>query len=180
MNIFPHMKSRRIVLQPKSTTPTVEDYNLILRLGLDSTSNFDSFLAAMTKKSIEANFSIKLNGDDSPAGFSMLLDLDQDAGHVHTAVYLDPAMARQGIGADATLLTVNYAFAMWNIRKVYFETTEASSGNFGAMLEKPPEAILKDYIFFRGHLWDLKVYALTRDEWERELYDYVRKLVPKD
>lgn len=180
MNIFPHMKSRRITLQPKSTSPTPEDYNLILKLGLDSTSNFESFSAAMQKKSIDANFSIRLNGDDSAAGFSMLLDLDQDAGHVHTAVYIDPAAARQGIGADATLLTVNYAFAMWNIRKVYFETTDASSGDFGAMLEKPPEATLNDYIFFRGRLWDLKVYALTRDEWEKELYDYVRKLAPQD
>ncbi|MFD3688542.1 GNAT family N-acetyltransferase [Nocardiopsis sp. NPDC058631] len=127
----------------------------------------------------DANFSIKSNGDDSSAGFSMLLDLDQDAGHVHTAVYIDPAAARRGIGADATLLTVNYAFAMWNIRKVYFETTEASSGDFGAMLDKSPEATLKDYIFFRGNLWDLKVCALTRDEWEKEPCEYVKKLTPQ-
>ncbi|MBP2473513.1 hypothetical protein JOF53_002385 [Crossiella equi] len=112
------------------------------------------------------------------AGVSTLCARDANAGHVRAEVLLDPARARDGVAMEAVLLTVNYAFAMWQVRKVYFHSPEDMPLDFGVnsvMVRK--EGVLPAHLLVDGEPADLHVFALHRAEWEEFGVPLLRRLV---
>lgn len=52
-------------------------------------------------------------------------------------------------------MTINYAFAMFDVDKVIAQTTEATFGSVGLNSEKSAATgVLRDYLYFRGRHWD--------------------------
>lgn len=165
----PVLRSSRIYLRPATRADGTTLYGLLLDLGLNTLPTLDQWIdGGIASRNANAQFVIHRVSDESVVGFSALYELDGNAGHIKAGVYTGPNDHAPGVGAEACIFTINYAFAMWNLRKVYFHTTEASLGSLGQALSRvaQQEAVLPEYQYFRGRLWDLYIYAIHRSEWE--------------
>ncbi|TDD37563.1 N-acetyltransferase [Actinomadura sp. KC06] len=173
---FPYLETKRIRLVPAAEQDARILYGLLLRLGMASLPTLDEFMKA-TAGGVAARFLVQRQDDGETVGYSSLHQMVPAAGHVEAGIYLDPEHIRSGLGAEASTLTLNYAFATWNVRKVYFQTTEASFDDFGPLLDVlTKEAVLPNHVFFRGRLWDVHIYAVYREEWEQTGETFVSRL----
>ncbi|SDH06591.1 Protein N-acetyltransferase, RimJ/RimL family [Sinosporangium album] len=170
MVLIAHLETRQVALQPAEAADGLSFYQLLLRLGLHSLPSMESFLKSFEERpeTLAAVFAIRLRENGELLGFGSLQERDR-AGHIQVGLFMETERVRRGVGAEAMMLLVNYAFAVWpELRKVYFLTTDASLPRFGsALLATPREASLPAHVFFRGRLWDLHFYAVGRGEWER-------------
>ncbi|WP_028193154.1 GNAT family N-acetyltransferase [Salinispora pacifica] len=165
--IFPHTESRRIALQPASTGDSSLFMQTLLRTGLESFRPAASTVGMF--KILNAAFLVLNRSSDDVLGFATLHGLDP-AGHLRCGIYLDPPKTRFGIGAEATNLLLNYAFACFNIDRVVAQTTEASFDAFGLGHGDGRERqVLAEHLWFRGQLWDLHTFQIRRDEWEEHV-----------
>jgi len=156
-------------------------YDLLLDLGLNTLPTLDQWMdGGIASQNANAQFVVHRVADDAIIGFSALYELDANAGHIKVGVYTCAGASGLGIGAEACILTLNYAFAMWNVRKVYFHTTDASLPSLGRTLGKIAhrEAVLLDHQFFRGRLWDTHIYAIHRSDWESIGHPLTVRLAP--
>lgn len=166
--IFPHTTSRRIVLRPATTADQARFTRTLLRTGIESFRPA-AVPTATAPVMYNASFVVVRRVGDEVLGFSTLHGYDP-AGHIRSGVYLDPSSARLGVGAEALYLSINYAFAAFDIDKVIAQTTEASFDAFGLTPEDNQSgSILPGHLYFRGRLWDVHNFQLTRREWE----DYI-------
>lgn len=166
--LFPHTTSRRLAFRPASTAHHADLIRTMLRTGIENVSPTGRAGNRDLSKCAAA-FLITRRGSGDLLGFSTLHGLDP-AGHVKAGVYLDPERARLGVGSEAIYLTINYAFAMFDIAKVIAQTTEATFGSVGLTPQNDTAtAILSDHLYFRGRHWDLHTFQLVRAEWERHV-----------
>jgi RimJ/RimL family protein N-acetyltransferase len=162
--LFPHVETRRLKLVP--STASEETFDILLSGGVESLSDIDTYLADHRKSDINAYFLSVSKATGKTIGFTTLHELNQPAGHVQVGLYSDIRQENLGLGGEAAILTINYAFAMWNVRKVYVRTTKATISNFGPQVEKSePEAVLRDHFYFCGRLWDVYIYSISREDW---------------
>ncbi|MBB6421392.1 GNAT family N-acetyltransferase [Streptomyces sp. AK010] len=176
--MFPHTQTRRIVLDPASTADARDNVvSTLLRTGLESVRPVGDPAAALMERCCAA-FLVRQRASGAVLGFSMLHGL-RPAGHVRCGLYLDPQQARMGVGAEAVHLTVNYAFAAYDVTKVIAQTTRASFAAFGLSEDEPSRtAVLDDFLYFRGRFWDLHTFEVQRWEWEYYIGRNLDRLLP--
>ncbi|MEU9035222.1 GNAT family protein [Streptomyces sp. NPDC048352] len=166
--LFPHTASRRLAFRPASTRHHSELVRTMLRTGIESVSPSARGEGRDLSK-CDAAFVVTARGSGDVLGFSTLHGLNP-AGHVKSGVYLDPRRARLGVGSEAIYLTINYAFAMFDVDKVIAQTTEATFGSVGLTPDSSQAtAVLREHLYFRGRHWDLHTFELGRAEWERHV-----------
>jgi RimJ/RimL family protein N-acetyltransferase len=175
--IFPYIETPRIQLRPASAAgdgPAF--YRLLLQLGINTLPTEEDFVSAYCRD-FAAYFAVQRKEPADEIGFSALFQLDP-AGHVEVGVYTDPARNGPSLGAEAALLTINYAFAMWNIRKIYYRATGASLPYIGGMVIDlaRKEGLLPGHQYFRGKLWDMHIFAIYREQWEAKGAELVERL----
>ncbi|MBP2473523.1 RimJ/RimL family protein N-acetyltransferase [Crossiella equi] len=160
-----HAQTQRIALRPIEPGDGTAVYELLLRLGLHSLPPLETFLSTYDRGA-NAIFRITARHNGETVGFGSLQHLDPH-GHIQVGIFTDPDKARLGIGGEAMMLLVNYAFATWEeVRKIYFLTTDVHLEAFGTTLARVPrELTLPEHVYFAGRLWDLHWYAIYREEW---------------
>ncbi|MEU3233635.1 GNAT family protein [Nocardiopsis alba] len=180
--LVPHLETRRVVFRTATPDSADDLYDSLLRAGLETLPALDDFRSGfeMAVQEDFTLFAICLRSNGRFVGFGSLRDRDP-AGHLKMGISMNTEMLSYGEGAEAMLLLANYGFARWeHIRRVYIESTEASIARFGAALSSlRSEVTLRDHTFFRGRLWDMHYYAVTRDEWERGGAPVLERLVPR-
>lgn len=125
---------------------------------------------------VSAQFFVRDTGADAPVGYVSLHELSPHSGYVKCSVAVD-ASAAEGVRAAATLLPVNYAFAMWNIRKVYFWTPEPGVPGLGAAgADATREGTLPEHLLQGGELRAVHIFALYRRQWEESGVEFVAGL----
>ncbi|MGP3912333.1 GNAT family N-acetyltransferase [Nonomuraea sp. 10N515B] len=171
--LFPHVETKRTALRPahSSDGPTV--YETLQKAGIATLPERAAFEREHAGN-LAAQFFVEQRGQ--VVGLTSLRDLDQAGRHIRAEILTDAGRGRMGLGAEVTLMTVNYAFAMWNVRKVYFWTTDAEARNFTG----PPqlvrkEATLPGHAVENGELTDVHVFAIYREDWE----EYGTKLLTR-
>ncbi|MFE1174106.1 GNAT family N-acetyltransferase [Streptomyces sp. NPDC058773] len=156
--------TRRVLLRPATAADQADFFRTVLRTGVESVRLPTGRTEGPSRRS-DAAFQVVNKSDGKVLGFSLLFALDQ-AGHIRCGTYLDPELNRLGAGSEAIALTINYAFAMFNVDRVITETTEASLGAFGM---RPGDervlSVLKDHLYFRGRHWNLYGFQVERSEW---------------
>lgn len=161
---FPHTASRRIRLRPATTADQANFFLTVLKSGIGSSRQTARPTLGAAKPS--AAFLVLLRSREEVLGFSALHGLDP-AGHVRLGVYLDPQRARHGVGSEAILLSVNYAFATMNVEKVITQTTAASFAQLGLYATHGGRiGALPEHAYFRGQYWDLHTFEISRQDWE--------------
>lgn len=167
--IRPILSSRRAILRPADANDGAILYQLLLEHGLTTLPSFTEWIThGLAFQGAAAQFVVRRRSDEKLVGYTSLHKLNLAAGHVETGVYATDEIDEVGIGAEAIWLTINYAFAMWPVRKVYFHTTEASRrkhwGGKVAGISRE-EAVLPDHQYFLGRHWDVYICAIYRDDW---------------
>ncbi|MFB9968294.1 GNAT family N-acetyltransferase [Sinosporangium siamense] len=165
--LFPHVKTGRTLLRPADPPDGVTVYELLQKAGLENLSSAELF-AMMHLSDISAKFMVERRENGRTVGFASLHHLDQAGGHVQASVVTDESAASDGTAEEATMLVVNYAFAMWNIRKVYFWTADTGFEARSAFLKPAHEATLSEHLYDRGQLRDLYISAVYREQWVPE------------
>lgn len=162
--IFPHTVSRRLALHPASGSDQGDFAQLFVRTGVETVRPAVRPAQGGGMRAYAA-FRVTRLGTGEQVGFGGLHNLDP-AGHVRCAVYMNPEKARLGVGSEAILLLVNYAFATLDIERVIGQTTEASFSSFGISDRDERTGTLRQHLYFRGRAWDLHNFQVERSDWE--------------
>ena len=175
--LFPYVQTKRTTIRPTHAPDAVAVYDTLRSAGVGSLPSLEAF-TRRHGENIAAQFLVEQRGEI--AGISSLHHLDQNSRHVRLDLLLDPDRARHGVGVEATLLATNYAFAMWNLRKVYFWADTATPVGFNPHQPLVKlEATLPQHIDNGGDgLSDAYVFALYRDQWDEHGYPMLQRLVP--
>lgn len=189
--LFPHVESKRVVMCPALVSDAPAVYRILLRGGRTELPTLGTFTAVFDRGAT-AQFLVYDRATDELVGYGALTSLST-AGHVTATVATENSQVEPGIapfdsarddtantdarpvqvdevGAATAALLVNFAFAMWRLRKVYLETAEPDLASFG--LSGPlagvarREARLPGHLYFRGELWDKFVHAIYREDWD--------------
>lgn len=135
--------------------------------GLLSQAAFEQ-IAADTHESPDTICFGMCRKDGTPVGMIHLMNLD--AYHRTSEIGAgigDPANWGGGLGSDATLLIVEYAFRWLDLRRVWL-TTMATNGRAQRQVEKcgfTREGCRRHSTYYGGRFGDHIVYGLLRDEW---------------
>lgn len=91
------------------------------------------------------------------------------SGTVKLALMVDPAYPSVGHGIAAAALFMDFLFARWPVRCIYFEALEENSPQFGAFISHVGQNVveLQGYQVSEGKSQCLKVAIVTREEWDR-------------
>lgn len=74
------------------------------------------------------------------------------------------------VALEGGLLAIDYAFATWDLRKVYAEVISSNAGQFGRIDKYASlEARYAAHVFVDGAYRDVLVFALYRDRWMSEV-----------
>ncbi|MEU3170382.1 GNAT family protein [Streptosporangium sp. NPDC006930] len=174
--LFPHTKTRRTLLRHANPPEGVTAHDLLLKAELNDLPSAEVF-GALYSKEVSAQFIVERRDTDRVVGYVSFHHLDLSGQHVRASFLTDPAAAGNGLGAEVILMTVNYAFAMWNVRKIYFWTTETDFEAFRTAFNSAyKEATLPEHLYDRGALRDVHIYAVYREQWEEHGAELLNKL----
>jgi RimJ/RimL family protein N-acetyltransferase len=169
---YPHAKSRRIALRPATAADSETFYRTLLSTGIESLPSIDTI--AEDFGGLDALFLIESRATGEVFGYSTLHG-HNEAGHIEMGVYTDTERARHGMGVEALMLTINYAFLAFNVDKLYIRTTEASFAGVDDYMGKEGwEGTFFEHLYFQGTYWNLHSYVMLRSEW----VDYGREMAP--
>jgi RimJ/RimL family protein N-acetyltransferase len=169
------LRGRRVELRP----PGNPDFDFLYALSTDDDVGFrwgyrgttpspQAFAETFWADSL-AQFVVMSTTTGERHGLARLYRADIEGGHCHVAVILQSGAAGIGLGAEAGLLVVNYAFAHWSFRKLYFDVAGYNLELFASALafEMTEEVRLRDYDFYGGRYWDRHVFSLSRSGFEK-------------
>ncbi|MFJ6018024.1 hypothetical protein ACIQFP_01625 [Nocardiopsis alba] len=126
---------------------------------------------------ISAQFFVRVGEERALLGYVSLHEFNPNSGYVKCAVTVDRE-APEDVHTAVVALTVNYAFAMWSIRKLYFWTPEPEVRGLAATGAVPArEGTLPEHLLDEGTLRPVNVFALYRAQWEETGVAFVESLV---
>lgn len=176
---FPHVVSPLVELV--STKVRFRDAVLddLLERGLSGLPSRDVFTALWPQPhgGVSGQFLIRPKGTDEVAGLVSFHYRALNGRHVSCSFAVDPSRIDTPALTHAHALAVNYAFAMWNLRKVNFWTVEESLPLQSVCSEVVKEGTLTEYLLDEGRLRDVHVFAVFRDDWDQEGAGYVEGIV---
>ncbi|MDX3195172.1 hypothetical protein PV458_42815 [Streptomyces sp. MN03-5084-2B] len=173
--LSPHTESRLVTLRPAGVEDAAQVYEILFRLGSAGLPLIDQFVESFGEGKA-ACFLVHRKDTGQLIGVSSLSDL-APAGHVRAEIEL-VAESTDELRAEVNALTVNFAFAMWRTRKVYFHLTTPDAGELGLGADLPrEEVVLSDYTYFHGRLWDVHVVAIYREDWDEAGLDIIKQIV---
>lgn len=174
--LFPHTKTRRTLLRHANPPDGITVHDLLLKAELNDLPTADVFGTLYTKE-VSSQFTVERRDTGQIVGFISFHHLDLSGQHVRASFFTDLSKAGKDLGAEVILMTVNYAFAMWNIRKIYFWTTETDLESFRTAFSSTyKEATLPEHLYDHGALQDVHIYATYREQWEEHGADLLNKL----
>lgn len=176
--LYPYVESKRILLRPATAQDGPRVYEILFQGGRVALPTLDEFTGNFTK-GVAAQFLVERRDTGEIVGYTALRD-QSVAGHVRLEVHTN-GEPMEGIVTDSAALTINFAFAMWRIRKVYFQTHETSlsclgfDGDYASAAAE--EAVFPDYLYFQGKLWDMHVFAIYRAQWDVHGTEFLKEIV---
>jgi hypothetical protein len=123
------------------------------------------------------NFVVASQGTpNEPAGIVSAYELDMVSMHCKVAVASFSATHRT-VTFRGLLLTLDYLFAGWPLRKIYFDIPAYNVAQIGRALRTrlSDEGVLREHIYLNDQFHDLRIAALYRDRW-REWKDSMPSL----
>lgn len=176
--LFPYVESKQIVLRPATAEHGRRLYEILLAVGRTALPTLDVFIETQLQ-GVAARFLVMRRDSDEVIGFTEVRELDA-AGHARVAIHLEPECGVELYG-DAVALTVNFAFSMWRLHKVYLHSHVPDPGSVGFGDDRATlaryQAVLPDHAYFQGRLWDLHVFAVHRSVWDTDGIGWVEEIV---
>jgi RimJ/RimL family protein N-acetyltransferase len=103
---------------------------------------------------------------------------DNRNGHARVAVLFDSNHRDQGWPIEACALFISYLFAMFPLRKLYFEGPDYNVEQYASALRNLliEEGRLKGHLYYDGRYADFVTLALYRETWEHRVAPIVENL----
>ncbi|GAA1439620.1 GNAT family protein [Nocardiopsis tropica] len=175
--IFPHLDTDGVRLAATGTRRGGAVRDELAGHGLDGLPGRDVFAALWPGRydQVGAQFLLHAPGSGRVAGYASVHGFNSQARHGCGSLVADERELGPDGATDAYALTVNYAFSMWNLRKLYLWTLDedlAALRRTGA--EVRLEGSLPEYVLDGAELRTAHVFAVYREAWERTGAEFVR------
>ena len=123
---------------------------------------------AVALRGLPAVFVVERRATSDPVGLVGCYDLDLENGNVWLGVVPDARRAEPELVLHGTLLATQYAFATWNLRKVYFKVAEGTAlAPMDVVLRLAGvEGRLRQHLYHRGRFLDVAILAVSHPAWE--------------
>lgn len=114
-----------------------------------------------------ARIDLVFEDTDNVVAMTGLTGLDLANGLVEFYIMVNPDFQGKGIGKTATIFTINWAFANYNIHKVYLYTNDFNerANKLYKRLGFELEGTLREHKFKNGKMIDRCIYGLLRRDW---------------
>ena len=180
--IHPHIHAPGIALEATRTRTGREVHAEFADQGLRGIDRRDVLRSPTiwpnrSMQEIAAQFFVRGGEERALLGYLSLHEFNPNSGYVKCAVTVD-RNAPEEVHTAVVALAVNYAFAMWSIRKLYFWTPESEVRGLAATGAFPVrEGTLPEHLLDEGVLRAVHVFALYRAQWEETGVAFVESLV---
>lgn len=123
--------------------------------------------------------------DEVPVGMTGLWDIDWHNRSAMTATKLDPDFHRRGLGSDAIMTTMAWAFYVVGLRRLHSTILDFNQASLGAYVDRSGwriEGRQREAIFRKGRWCDLYSVAVLRADFEEQEFagEYVERVCPVD
>jgi RimJ/RimL family protein N-acetyltransferase len=127
----------------------------------------EEFQASMWSD-VLAQFIITAVDNPDPLGVAAVRSPDFRNHHAHFAGALAPHCMGSGWPLEGMLLFLDYVFATWPFRRLYFESIDYIADRYGSFAERymQLEGRLEEHMFRGGSYRDLLIYSLTREQFD--------------
>lgn len=179
--IFPHIHAPGIALEATHARVGSEIHAELTAQGVQGIAGHDAFASPALwpnrpYQEVSAQFFVRAAGDGETLGYTSLHELRPHSRYVKCALAVD-GEADAEVRAEVAALTVNYAFAMWNVRKIYFWTPEPEVPGLAAVGTAPErEGTLPEHLLDGGALRAVHIFALYRRQWQDRGVEFVERL----
>ncbi|MES0832353.1 N-acetyltransferase [Nocardiopsis tropica] len=175
--VFPHLETRSARLASTGERFGEAVHDELSGLGLAGMPSRDVFTSLWPRQfdGVAAQFFVEAPASGRVCGYASLHSLNPNGRYVKCALALDTALLGEEGVTDAHALAVNYAFSMWNIRKVYFWVVDSGLPGLRATgTPTPREGTLTEYLRDGERLRSVRIFAVYREEWDAAGAVYVR------
>ena len=137
----------------------------------NSLKEFDGWIQDRLRHTYQEFFMIGYPEENSVIGFLYASDMRIKDGHCKMGVYIVPSKRDIGVGAQATIVFLNYLFKFNPLRKVYTEVYDYNTASIQNHIDAgfQEEGLLKGYRYFDGKYHDLHIFSIDRQYFETTL-----------
>ena len=172
------LETKRLMLKPVEET----DLKDLLELQWDkdvvrymkftpiSLDNQKDWFRSLGKNNLAFTINLKLQSDTSLIGLATLNNIDHVNKRASWGMKLKTNLQGKGIGFEASLILLHYAFYYLNISKIHADYLEEniSSQKLTEKIGLRKEGLLINHIFQRGELRNLVLVGILKDEFYKK------------
>lgn len=116
---------------------------------------------------VECAFAVCRRGADEPLGTAVVFDADYRNGHAKLAAAMYDKQLR-GWPLEGVALAIDYAFRVFNLRKLYLDVLEFNLPQFGSAVGTlfEVEGRLRDHHYLDGEYWDMAILSIEQASWK--------------
>ena len=128
---------------------------------------------------------VQRRDDQTAVGVTGLWDIDWHNQSALTATKLDPELLGRGMGSDAIMATMAWAFYVVGLRRLYSAILDFNAASFGAYVDRCEwriEGRQRQAVFRKGRWCDLYDVAVLRSDFDQHPLapEYIERVVPMD
>lgn len=178
---LPRLAGRWVVLRPVNREDLPSLYGLAMDEAVNfrwrhrgEMPNFEDFAQA-TMQSSDAQFIAWSRVSNQPVAHLVAYNLNARDRIATIGMAAASATLGKGFTAEAAELFIDYLFAMWDLRKLYAETPDFNTPQFGSRTLFTEEGRLRSHLYYAGRYWDSVILALYREEWDARGADHDKR-----
>ncbi len=142
---------------------------------------YDAFAQRIWEDTL-VNLLLTRDTDGRPVSWASITSVDLHSGYGSGAVVVDPAKpTTSGIGPRTVFLMLRYIFAVYPMRKIYFESPEYAAHDFrtaiGTLMKV--EGVLAEHLYYNGEYWDKYILAVTSRTWAEKGPNLLARFFPQ-
>jgi RimJ/RimL family protein N-acetyltransferase len=142
---------------------------------------YDAFAAKVWEDAVVNVLVVSGNGAQ-PVSWATVSSVDLHSGYASGAVVVDPSQpTTAGVGPRTVFLLLRYVFAVYPLRKIYFESPEYAAHDFrtalGTLMQV--EGRLVEHLYYHGEYWDKYILAVTARSWAERGSELLARFFPR-
>ena len=128
---------------------------------------YEAFAAKVWEDTL-VNLLVVPEATGQPVSWASITSVDLHSGYASGAVVVDPDKpTTAAVGPRTVFLLLRYIFAVYPLRKIYFESPEYAAHDFRTALGTlmKVEGTLTEHLYYGGDYWDKHILAVTAKTW---------------
>jgi hypothetical protein len=128
---------------------------------------YDAFASKVWEDTL-VNLLVFPDAAGQPVSWAAVTSVDLHSGYASGAVVVDPDKPTTAcVGPRTVFLLLRYIFAVYPLRKIYFESPEYAAHDFRTALGSlmTVEGTLTEHLYYGGQYWDKHILAVTAKTW---------------